>query len=86
LTINFQALQAAAVDGEQVLFILEDYQVVDDRFLELVNSILSSGEAPGLYQREELEPMLNSLREQASQDGFVGSMFAYFAKSTKFRT
>lgn len=64
-----------------MLFILEDYQITDISFLEIVNSSLSAGEAPGLYTTEETEAILNSLRERASTDGHSGSMNAYFAKS-----
>ncbi|MEM7072069.1 MAG: hypothetical protein AAF418_00730, partial [Pseudomonadota bacterium] len=35
---------------------------------------------PGLYTSEELDPLLNPLRDQASQDGFRGPMHAYFAQ------
>ena len=37
------------------------------------------GEVPGLYSPEELEPLLSSLKDPASQDGFTGPLFNYFA-------
>lgn len=37
-------MQAAGVEGEQVYFILEDYQLINPEYLDLVNSLLSSGE------------------------------------------
>lgn len=46
ITVFFylQAMQAAGVEGEQVYFILEDYQLINPEYLDLVNSLLSSGE------------------------------------------
>ncbi|XP_028817493.1 cytoplasmic dynein 2 heavy chain 1 isoform X3 [Denticeps clupeoides] len=72
-------MQLAGIEGQQVVFLLEDYQFVHPSFLEMVNSLLSSGEVPGLYSPEELEPLLSSLKDQASQDGFTGPVFNYFA-------
>ena len=72
-------MQRAGVEGEQVVLLLEDHQFVDLSFLELVNSLLSSGEVPGLYTSEELEPLLSSLKDIASQDNFRGSLMLFFA-------
>ena len=74
-------MQLAGLDGEQVVLMLEDYQFVEPQFLELINSLLSAGEVPGLYSPEELEPLLNPLRDQASDAGFRGTMINYFASS-----
>ncbi|XP_028975291.2 cytoplasmic dynein 2 heavy chain 1 isoform X3 [Esox lucius] len=72
-------MQLAGLEGRQVVLLLEDYQFVHPSFLEMVNSLLSSGEVPGLYSPEELEPLLSSLKDAASQDGFTGPLFNYFA-------
>ena len=72
-------MQLTGIEGEQAVLVLEDHQFIDPSFLELVNSLLSSGEVPGLYTPEELEPLLTPLRDQASQDGFRGTLFSYFA-------
>ena len=47
-------MQQAGVEGRDVVLLLEDHQIVDPAFLELVNSLLSSGEVPGLFTPEEL--------------------------------
>ena len=72
-------MHLTGIEGEQVVLLLEDHQFVDPSFLELINSLLSAGEVPGLYTPEELEPLLAPLRDQASQDGFRGTLFSYFA-------
>ena len=79
-TFHTQAMQSAGIDGEQVIFLLEDHQLLEPEFLEFMNSVLCSGDVPGLYSGEELDPLLVSLKDQASQDGFRGSMYAYFAQ------
>uniref|UniRef100_A0A8B9KYF0 Cytoplasmic dynein 2 heavy chain 1 n=1 Tax=Astyanax mexicanus TaxID=7994 RepID=A0A8B9KYF0_ASTMX len=76
-------MQFAGIDGQQTVLLLEDYQFVHPSFLEMVNSLLSSGEVPGLYSAEELEPLLSSLKDQASQDGFTGPIFNYFSNPTQ---
>lgn len=75
-------MQLSGIEGEQVVLILEDHQV-DASFLELINSLLSAGEVPGLYTPEELEPLLGPLRDLASQDGFRGTLVSYFASRVK---
>ncbi|XP_047247257.1 cytoplasmic dynein 2 heavy chain 1 isoform X2 [Girardinichthys multiradiatus] len=72
-------MQLAGLEGQQVVLLLEDYQFVHPSFLEMVNSLLSSGEVPGLYTAEELEPLLSSLKDAASQDGFTRPLYDYFS-------
>lgn len=72
-------MQKAGIEGEQMALVLEDHHLVDNSMLELINSLLSAGEIPGLYTPEEIEPLLSPLRDQASQDGFRGNMISYFA-------
>ncbi|XP_068440329.1 cytoplasmic dynein 2 heavy chain 1 isoform X1 [Clinocottus analis] len=72
-------MQLAGLEGQQVVLLLEDYQFVHPAFLEMINSLLSSGEVPGLYTPEELEPLLSSLKDAASQDGFTGPIYNYFS-------
>jgi dynein heavy chain 2, cytosolic len=46
--------------------------------LETLNSLLSAGEAPGLYTSEELEPLLQPLREAMLEDGRYRTVQEYF--------
>ncbi|KAJ3042257.1 Cytoplasmic dynein 2 heavy chain 1 [Rhizophlyctis rosea] len=71
-------LQSAGVAQEEVVLMLESYQLIDPSFLESINSLLSGGEVPGLYSQDELDAVLNSLKDEHSQDGFRGSLFEYF--------
>ncbi|XP_076446844.1 LOW QUALITY PROTEIN: cytoplasmic dynein 2 heavy chain 1-like [Babylonia areolata] len=76
-------MQLAGIDGEQVVLLLEDHQFIQPQFLELINSLLSAGEVPGLYTPEEIEPMLSPLREMASDAGFRGTLVQYFASRVR---
>ncbi|XP_042887569.1 cytoplasmic dynein 2 heavy chain 1-like [Penaeus japonicus] len=78
-----QVMQTAGVDGEQVLLLLEDHNLVSSAFLEVINSLLMAGEIPGLYTSEELDPLLMPLRDEAAHEGFRGSQYAYFASRVK---
>jgi dynein heavy chain 2 len=60
---------------------MEDYQFIETTFVELINSLLSAGEIPGLYTPDEFESILSPLREESSQEGFRGTMVQYFAQS-----
>ena len=74
-----QVMQVAGIEGENVILLIEDHQMVEQVFLELINSLLCAGDVPGLYTSEELEPILSPLREQAMQEEFRGPLYAYFA-------
>ena len=76
-------MQQAGVEAKEMVLLLEDYQIVSPTFLELVNSLLSSGEVTGLFSPEELEPILAPLRDQMSEEGFRGTLLAYFSSRVK---
>jgi len=76
-------LQNAGVEGEQCVLLMEDYQFIEPTFVELINSLLSAGEIPGLYSPDELEAILSPLREDSSQENFRGTMVQYFAQRVK---
>ena len=71
-------MQAAGVDEEQIFLVVEDHNVIDDQLLDLVNSLLSSGEIPGLYSPEELEPRISPLKQNASNAGYSGDLCTFF--------
>jgi dynein heavy chain 2 len=58
----------------------QDHQLTTDAILEVINSLLSSGEVPGLYTHEELEPLLGPLKEKAMEDasGRFKNAYEYF--------
>ena len=74
------AMQIAGGDGDPVFLVLEDHNLTSPNYLDMINSLLSSGEVPGLYSPEELEPILTPLREKASNEGFSGNLVTYFSR------
>ena len=67
------------MEGNKVYLVIEDFQLVDVIFLDMLNSLLSSGEVPGLYTPEELDGIISPLREAASLEGHTSSLYSYFA-------
>jgi dynein heavy chain 2, cytosolic len=59
----------AGIKGEHVTVFIEDFQIISAAILEIVNSLISSGEVPGMYTHEELEPLLSPLREKMREEG-----------------
>ncbi|KAI3384587.1 hypothetical protein SNEBB_000072 [Seison nebaliae] len=74
-----QILQMAGIEGKQIILMMEDYQIIENGILEHINSLLSAGEIPGLYNNDELDSIIGQLRNDASEDNFRGTMAQYFA-------
>lgn len=74
------ALQTAGVDGQPVHLMLEDLEITNPMFLDIIANLISSGEALGLFSAEELEAMLAPLMDVAARDGFSGSVASYFSE------
>jgi dynein heavy chain 2 len=74
-----KAVQAAGVMGNHCALYLEDYQLADAAFLEIVNSLLSSGEVPGMFTSQELDALLHPLKEEFSNQGFkYKTLYSFF--------
>jgi dynein heavy chain len=59
----------AGVAGKSILFIMTDSQVVKDHFLVFLNNMLASGRIPGLFEKDEIDNIIGSLRNPAKQAG-----------------
>lgn len=64
-----EMFRIAGVKGIPLMFLMTDSQVIDERFLIYINSILSSGWISGLYAKDEIDSMLGSLRNEAKANG-----------------
>ena len=53
----------AGVDGKPVVFLLTDSQISNESFLEDMNSLLNSGNVPGMYASEDKDRIIGSIRE-----------------------
>ena len=59
----------AGVKSIGTVFLLTDAQVPDERFLVLINDLLASGEIPGLFADDELENVINGVRNEVKGAG-----------------
>ncbi|NXI37002.1 DYH9 protein, partial [Galbula dea] len=55
------------------VFLMTDAQVADEQFLVLVNDFLASGEIPELFPDEEVENIINSMRNEVKGQGLLDS-------------
>ncbi|KAJ3051836.1 hypothetical protein HK097_007152 [Rhizophlyctis rosea] len=55
----------------QIMFLLTDSQIADEKFLVLINDMLASGNIPGLFPDDEVESIIGSMRNEAKAQGLV---------------
>ena len=77
------AVYNAGIQGKQTVFLVEDFQIMSEGFVEILNSLISSGEAPGLYCQEELESLLISVKERCREEGKGQSPYNFFVNQVK---
>ncbi|XP_071672855.1 dynein axonemal heavy chain 9-like isoform X2 [Patagioenas fasciata] len=63
----------AGVKNIGIVFLMTDAQVADEQFLVLVNDFLASGEIPDLFPDDEVENIINSVRNEVKGRGLVDS-------------
>lgn len=70
LKIDIQTMfTKAGVSGTQLLFILTDAQIPDNKFLVPINDLLSAGWISELFPKDELDGLLNKIRSEAKSQG-----------------
>lgn len=55
------------------MFLMTDAQVVDESFLVIINDMLASGEISDLFSDDEVDTIINALRNEVKQLGIVDS-------------
>ncbi|KAM9314768.1 dynein axonemal heavy chain 6 [Pholidichthys leucotaenia] len=72
----------AGVEGQDMVFLFTDTQIVVEEFLEDINNMLNSGEVPNLFEKDELEHVLAATRPKAKEAGISeenrDEVFQYF--------
>ena len=53
------------------VFLLTDAQIPDEKFLVLINDLLASGEIPDLFADDELENVINGVRNEVKEAGMM---------------
>ncbi|KAL6475225.1 hypothetical protein MHYP_G00162650 [Metynnis hypsauchen] len=63
----------AGVKNVGTVFLMTDAQVADEKFLVLVNDLLASGEIPDLFPDDEVENIINGVRNEVRGLGLLDS-------------
>ena len=77
------ALENAAVLGKPTLLFVEDHNITKKEFLEMLNSLLSSGEIPGLYRQEEIDSLFGSNADDVRRENYGKSLYECFVARTQ---
>uniref|UniRef100_A0A8R1DG42 Cytoplasmic dynein 2 heavy chain 1 n=1 Tax=Caenorhabditis japonica TaxID=281687 RepID=A0A8R1DG42_CAEJA len=75
------AISHAVTNNEHVILILEDHQLRKNTFLQAINSLLASGNVPGLFTQQELDGLVALISESANQASFTGALQQFLAHS-----
>jgi dynein heavy chain len=59
------------IRNQGTVFLFTDTQIVNERFLVYINDLLSSGNIPDLFTKDEAIEIANSLRTEAKSSGIV---------------
>ena len=59
------------MQGEGLMFLFTDSQIVDEKMLVYVNDLLSSGEIPDLFAQEDTDEIINAVRSETKALGLV---------------
>ncbi|CAJ1459802.1 unnamed protein product, partial [Effrenium voratum] len=73
--------KAAVKPANPQAFLLTDSQITDERFLVFINDMLSSGNIPDLFAREEYDNIFSAIRNAAKFAGYADdreALFQYF--------
>lgn len=73
--------------GQPCVFMITDTQIQDEKFLIYINDMLSSGYVQDLFDKDELDAIFNSLRNEAKAAGIlvdsVEQMLEYFIDKSR---
>jgi dynein heavy chain 1 len=58
-------LKRVGCEGERICFIFDESNVMESGFLEKMNTLLASGDIPGIFTGEALTALLQSVKQQA---------------------
>jgi len=87
LRVDLQNLYLkAGTKGVPISFLLTDTQIVDDAWLVYINDFLSSGNIPDLFNAEDKDMILSSIRNEAKAAGVPDSreaLYEFFINSVR---
>ncbi|RKO94122.1 dynein heavy chain and region D6 of dynein motor-domain-containing protein [Blyttiomyces helicus] len=78
---SLKSLYTMLGSGTKTVFMFTDAHVVQEGFLELINNMLTTGMVPALYEDDEKDVVLGSVRDEAAKLGIAQtkeSLWQYF--------
>lgn len=73
-------LMMAGCEDKPVAMLLSDTQIVDNRILEVIHNILNNGEVPNLFQAEDYEFLIKSIRNKIPSSTSLDSIYKHFVR------
>ena len=61
--------QKSGIKDEGIMFLFNEGQITNERFLTYINDLLSSGEVAELYTSDEKEVIINNVRPKVKGEG-----------------
>jgi dynein heavy chain 1 len=62
-------MRRAGTEGEKIVFIMDEGNVVDTAFLERLNTLLANGECPGLFEADEFTTLMAQCKAGSLKTG-----------------
>ena len=59
---------AVGKEGKKTVWVLTDFDIINEEFLEYINAILTTGEVAGLFPKDERDMMCSDLRTVAKKE------------------
>jgi dynein heavy chain len=81
-----KVLFAAGLETKPTVFMITDTQIISESCLEDINNILNGGDVPNIYNAEENDRILNTMRPLAQNAGIVPTkenLFAFYIQRVK---
>jgi len=75
--------QVSGVEGRGVVFLIEEHHLIKKEILELINSLLCSGEVPGLLTNEEIEGFLCNIVNEYKEQNEFKNLYEFFLSRIK---
>ena len=72
---------AGGTKSQQRVFYISDTQITHNSFLEDINNILSVGEVPNLFPKEDVKNICDEMRKLAIEEGYrdtADEVFSFF--------
>jgi dynein heavy chain len=81
-----KVLMMAGCDNKETSFLFVDTQIINEQMLEDINNVINSGDVPGLYKKEDFEPIEKVGKQLCIENGLAlgkMNMFNSYIKRVK---